>query len=105
MHIMQIKHVRLHPKAENEITKKQYNSIESWLKQWNPQAAIEAVIGENEAECLKVLRNDLDNLIRYRYTSDSMSHLFQFQVSDQVVKGGRFWMPSSLIWGQWHDLA
>lgn len=105
MHVMQITRVRLHPSAEDKMTASTHKRATAWLTQWTAERNYQAVIAPSEKECLTILKNDLcTNLRPSQHWPDAKLEHFQFTVSSQDARNGRFWMPSSTGSGTWHDI-
>lgn len=102
MIVMQVKEVRLKETAVDTLSHKAYQSAVEWLSFIRWQSALEAVIAGSERECEVVLKEDLARLISRAVMGGTVKpEHFEFEVSSQEVKGGRFWMPSSLVWCNW----
>lgn len=107
MNIMQIITFRLHPDVANTLNHAAFTEATTWLKQWTPRANIKAVVSGSRKESLSVLRKDLStSLVPWFLDIKGVKpEHFQFEVSEQEVDDGRFWMPSSLVWCHWHDVV
>lgn len=104
MHIMQIVKVRLTAKSADELSANQYKAAEDWLGNWTPVANFRAVIADSEksalAKCQKMLT---DGLVPAWLRGAAPEH-FEFQVSEQAVKDGTFWMSTSTVLGHWYSV-
>lgn len=105
MIVMQITRVRLHPDAGAWLTANEYREADEWLTQWTPRANFKAAAADTRQRAFHLLREDLrKNLQPERHWSNVKSHHFQFMVSEQEAEDGRFWMPSGITSGTWHDI-
>lgn len=103
-YIAQICHVRLKTSASRQITKDAYDEVTRWLGQWNPRTSFEAVVASSYTEAVKVLSEErLVPAWLQRYGVHRRH--FEFEISGQEVKNGRFWMPSSLVICKHHDFS
>ena len=107
MNIMQIATIRMHPDAGRVLTHEAFTEVGEWLKQWTPRANYMAVVSGSPEESLGILRKDLSATLVPKFLDilGVRPEHFQFEVSDQDVDDGRFWMPSSVIWCHWHDVV
>ena len=102
MIIMQIHKVRLKRGAANDLSSSDYDNARAWLGRINWQAAIEAVVAEVEAECEAMLKEELYRLIHRAFLGELVKPAhFEFEVTRQEVRNGRFWMPSHIVWRHW----
>lgn len=101
MHIAQIVKVSLTGKAVDELSYGAYTATQEWLNQWTPRGSMKAVVGKDRDECLAMLREDLNKSLVSSWLKSKgvLPKHFKFQISDQEVKEGRFWMPSGVVCG------
>lgn len=101
MHIAQVVSIQLTGGSSSELRYDAYRETEAWLKQWTPRANFKAVIGSDLEECLAMLREDLrkDLVPHFLAHNGVKPQHFKFQIADQAVENGRFWMPSALVRG------
>ena len=105
MIVMQVKVVRLKKTAGDTLSHKAYQSAVEWLERVNWQSALEAVIAGSERECEGILKEDLARLIPRAFMGEAVKpEHFEFEVSSQEVKNGRFWMPSCIVRCNWISL-
>lgn len=106
MYVAQIVEVRMLSAIAGMLPHATYAGVHEWLMQWTPQANFKAVIADNEAAAIEMLRIDLiDNLIRPRmFPPEVTPQMFEFRISGQDTVHFRFWMPSSVSYGTWHPV-
>lgn len=105
--VMQVVHVRIKPGMENVWSKATYDRVENWLKNWTCSANFKACIEPTEEEALTHCQRTLrKNLVPSWLQSESkvFPWQFEFEVSEQEVVDGEFWMPSGLVWCHWHSI-
>ena len=102
MIVMQIHKVRLKQSAANDLSIRDYNNAKALLERINWQIATEAVISTFIEECVDMLRDDLTQLIHRAFLVESVKpEHFEFEVTSQEVRNGRFWMPSHIVRCHW----
>ena len=102
MIIMQIHKVRLKKSAANALSSRDYDNTRTWLERINWQTTTEAVIGITPDDCADMLKEDLSRLINWAFLGESVDPWhFEFEVTRQEVRNGRFWMPSHIAWCHW----
>ena len=102
MIVMQIHKVRLKKSAANDLSSRDYDNARAWLERINWQTTTEAVIGITHDDCEAMLREALTILISRAFLGESVKpEHFEFEVTRQEVRNGRFWMPSHIVWCHW----
>ncbi|UCV26750.1 hypothetical protein [Ferribacterium limneticum] len=107
-HVMQVVGVRLTQEAGRKLSHLAYGQAENWLKHWTPRGTFKAVLGESREDCLDKCRKQMQTLLVPSWlTSESeiFPKYFEFEVSDQKIEDGMFWMDSSVVWCQWHKVV
>jgi hypothetical protein len=107
MNIMQIVNIQLTEKAKQQLSHASYVQASEWLTQWTPRGNFKAVVSESRAESLAMLTKDLQENLAPSWMREERGvqpHHFEFEVSEQDVEDGRFWMPSIVVWCQWHKI-
>lgn len=106
--VMQVRHIRLTAAAAHDLSHSSYNRVVDWLKNWTAPANFKAVLGESEADCLRRVREMLaTNLVPgwLRDESKVLPKHFEFQVAEQVIDDGMFWMDSRVFCTTWHKVV
>lgn len=101
MHIAQVVNVSLVGSASGQLSYDAYNATKQWLTQWTPQANFKAVIASDLVECIRVIADDLRTTLVPHYLAryGVKPEHFKFNVSEQSVVDGRFWMSTQVVRG------
>lgn len=103
-HIMQIVNVRLTAEAANKLSHRAYGKAENWLNGWTPKGNFKAVLGTSRDDALDKCRKMLaETLVPTWMDTVHPSH-FEFEVSDQEIENGMFWLSSNVVWCRWHKV-
>lgn len=105
--VMQIVKVRIKPGMEHKWSKSTYERVEEWLKHWTCPANFKAVIEDSRDEALAHCRRTLyGELVPSWLNRESGVNPedFEFEVSEQDVKHGEFWMSYQVVWAHWHSI-
>lgn len=103
MIIMQVVNVRLRPDSAERLSKRDYDHAQAWLTSWTPQNNIQAVICDSRTQAHETLQCDLQRLLSIP-GSRLRGHHCQYQLAQQSVRVGRFWLFPGSTGGTWYDI-
>lgn len=102
MHFMQIKAVRLRGMAGDVLSANTHHRVMQGLIGARWEGQYKAAVGKDRQHCLDMLREDIfySLPVPLAHLGVKPSH-FEFQVTEDEIKEGRFWPPTG-IRNEWH---
>lgn len=106
---MQIVMVSLVEGADRVLSAYDYGRVKEYWDTAQAQASwrtvLQAVVRDHEEEALEVLADDLAQRVKLVWGTEGIKpEHFQFRVSAQGAKDGRFWMQFSDVRTKWHKV-